>query len=293
MIHYKPKPPAKPYYLVHGADNTYYACRAEKPMLSIKCMFNGAATYETDDDGRFMVDDGTYLILNHQQPYTLVKDGVAPVESFCVFFGEELVRDVVYATKMPDGPLLDEPLAGPFQPFHFFERRYRHDNLVSPFVHSFRAESKRQFSREEGVEEKLHGLLLAMMQTQTNLFQEIEQLAPTHQSTRVELYRRLSLAKDYIHATLAESHSLADIAKIVHLSPHHFLRSFKEAFGVTPHTYLTQKRMERAQYLLAHTTHSVTEICMDVGYESPSSFSNLFRRKVGLSPRAYRQETNR
>ena len=289
MIHYKPDAPTKPYYLVHGADNTYYACRAEKPLLSLKCMFNGPAIYETDDGARFLVDDDAYLILNHHQPYTLVKDGVTPVESFCIFFGDELMRDVAWASKMTDESLLDEPVSESAQSFHFFERRYPYDELVSPYIQMIRAQQALGQVDNQRLEETLHELLLSMMQTQTNLLREIEQLSPARHSTRAELYERLYRARDYIHASLSESLSLTDIAGVVHLSPHHFLRSFKEVFGMTPHTYLTQKRMERARYLLAHTTQSVTEICLDVGYDSPSSFSNLFRRETGLSPRAYRQ----
>lgn len=269
-------------------------------MLSIKCMFNGPATYETDDGGRFVVDDNSYLILNHQQPYTLVKDGVTPVETFCLFLGDELIQDVVHAANRIDTNLLDEPVAASAQPFHFLEKLYPHDKLVSPYIQQMRAEGKRysncnqqvysaSFENNGQIEEALHGLLLAMIQTQTNLFREIEQLPPARYATRVELYQRLYRARDYIHATLAEPLSLADIAQVVHLSPHHFLRAFKEAFGITPHMYLTQKRIERAQYLLTHTTHSITDICLEIGYESPSSFSNLFRRQTGLSPRAYRK----
>ncbi|MBV7327499.1 AraC family transcriptional regulator [Chloroflexi bacterium TSY] len=291
MIDYKPEPLDKPYYLVHGTDNTYYACRSEEPLLSLKCMFNGPATYETDDGRRFVVDDSSYLILNHQQPYTMVKDAVTPIESFCIFFSEELFNDVQRTATEPDLPLLDEPSIDSVQPVHFFEKIYPHDDLVSPYIHSIRSKVQRERIDKRALEETMHGLLISMMQTQRNLFREIEQLPAARYSTRVELYQRLHHARDYMHASLAESLSLADIAQVVHLSPHHFLRSFKEAFGITPHAYLIQKRIERAQYLLAHTTHPVTEICLDVGFESLSSFSNLFRRETGLSPRAYRQET--
>jgi transcriptional regulator GlxA family with amidase domain len=72
------------------------------------------------------------------------------------------------------------------------------------------------------------------------------------------------------------------------MAPHHFLRTFKLAFHQTPHQYLTHLRLERAQSLLRHTDTPVTDICMDVGFESLGSFSWLFRRECGQSPSAFR-----
>ena len=111
------------------------------------------------------------------------------------------------------------------------------------------------------------------------------------EATRVELYRRVHVARDYMHACLHESLSLDDIAGVAALSPHHFLRTFKAVFGHTPHQYLTQKRLERAQFLLSKTDLPVTDICMDVGFESLGSFSTLFRKRIGLSPRQYRVQS--
>jgi len=66
---------------------------------------------------------------------------------------------------------------------------------------------------------------------------------------------------------------------------------FKQAFGQTPHQYLTAKHLEHARHLLAHTDQPVTEICLSVGFASLGAFSWLFRRRVGVSPAAYRRQT--
>ena len=71
------------------------------------------------------------------------------------------------------------------------------------------------------------------------------------------------------------------------------LRLFKQAFGRTPHQFLTHRRIERAKHLLARTERPVTEICLDVGFESLGSFSHLFRRETGASPTAYRRQAPR
>jgi len=69
-----------------------------------------------------------------------------------------------------------------------------------------------------------------------------------------------------------------------------FLRTFKQIFHLTPHQYLTQLRLEQARKLLTRSDLPVTDICFSVGFESPGSFSWLFRRRVGCSPEAFRRQ---
>jgi AraC-like DNA-binding protein len=78
------------------------------------------------------------------------------------------------------------------------------------------------------------------------------------------------------------------LARAAHLSPAHFSREFRRAFGETPHQYLLTRRLERAAELLRNTDHSVSDVCLDVGLSSVGSFTTSFGRAFGLSPTAYR-----
>jgi AraC-like DNA-binding protein len=82
--------------------------------------------------------------------------------------------------------------------------------------------------------------------------------------------------------------NLDELARAAHFSRYHFLRAFRRAFHATPHEYLTRTRIERAKELLASGDLTVTEICFQVGFESPGSFSTLFHKIVGWSPSIYR-----
>ena len=73
------------------------------------------------------------------------------------------------------------------------------------------------------------------------------------------------------------------------MSPFHFIRQFQAVFGETPHQLRIQARLERAKHLLALSDYSVTDVCMEVGFSSLGSFSDLFSRRVGLPPSAYRR----
>ncbi|MBC7869868.1 MAG: helix-turn-helix transcriptional regulator, partial [Chitinophagaceae bacterium] len=252
---------------------------------SIKTMSNGFARYKIEG-GLFAVSDDTYLILNRQQPYTIDISSPTIVESFCLFFPDNWAEDLLHSATTPVHSLLDS--LTPQQPFHFIERLHRHDNLVSPHIRQLQTRTKQGLLTSGYLEEKLRFVLLNMLQMQTNIFHEMERLPAVKSSTRLELYRRLYRARDFMEASLGEPLRIDSIAAVAYLSPFHFMRAFKQLFGQTPHVYLTQKRIERAQFLLIHTERSVTEICFEVGFESLGSFSTLFQRTIGLSPRAYR-----
>lgn len=82
--------------------------------------------------------------------------------------------------------------------------------------------------------------------------------------------------------------TIEDLSREVALSPYYLIRRFRHVYKKTPHQYLVGKRIARAKELLRNSDLSVTEICVEVGYESLGSFSTLFRKVAGLSPGAYR-----
>jgi AraC-like DNA-binding protein len=103
-------------------------------------------------------------------------------------------------------------------------------------------------------------------------------------------FARLLRARDYLGACYRERVTLEKAASQACLSPFHFNRLFMQAFGETPHEFVTRMRMEEAKKLLLAGNHSVTDICFDMGYESLGSFSLKFRSLTGLSPVAFRRE---
>jgi AraC-like DNA-binding protein len=102
--------------------------------------------------------------------------------------------------------------------------------------------------------------------------------------------RHLLRAKDLIDARYADALDTGALAAQACCSEAHFIRSFKRAFGETPHQYLLTRRLERAAALLRNTDHSVAEICFEVGLASVGSFTTSFRRVYGMTPTAYRAE---
>ena len=100
--------------------------------------------------------------------------------------------------------------------------------------------------------------------------------------------RHLLRAKDAIDAGYQRPLDVAALARVAHLSPAHFSREFRRAFGESPHQYLLTRRLERAATLLRVTDRSVADICFSVGLRSVGSFTTSFTRTFGASPTAYR-----
>ena len=94
--------------------------------------------------------------------------------------------------------------------------------------------------------------------------------------------------KDYIESNLEKSIDLATLADTAGYSLFHFARAFKQSEGQTPHGYLLQRRVERAQRLLTDSDLPLSEIARATGFSDHGHLSRLFRQRFGVSPRMLR-----
>ena len=104
------------------------------------------------------------------------------------------------------------------------------------------------------------------------------------------LLRRLLRARDRMDAACHEDWPVQRLAQVSCVSPAHFARSFKQAFGVPPHRYLLTRRIERAVGLLRDTDLPITEIALQTGWNSLGTFGRIFRDITGASPAAIRAQ---
>lgn len=93
---------------------------------------------------------------------------------------------------------------------------------------------------------------------------------------------------DYINSYLDQNLNLTELAALVNISPYYFARLFKQSMGMAPHQYVTKCRIKKAIQLLTRQELSILEISQQIGFQSQSHFTTLFRRFIGVTPTTYR-----
>jgi transcriptional regulator GlxA family with amidase domain len=95
--------------------------------------------------------------------------------------------------------------------------------------------------------------------------------------------------REHIDTSLDSQILVDDLADLVSLSAAHFCRAFKKSFSDTPHAYIVQRRVERAQELMRGTRSPLSQIALDCGFADQTHLSKLFRRLTGRTPNAWRR----
>lgn len=100
--------------------------------------------------------------------------------------------------------------------------------------------------------------------------------------------RRLQRVLSHVGENIGKDLTVAELAQVVGMSQYYFSKLFKMSTGTTPHQYVMRQRVERAQELLRERQLTLVEIATNVGFETQSHFTSVFRRLVGITPKRFR-----
>ena len=221
---------------------------------------------ETLDKGQFLlINQGSRVSITLSQP---------DVQPLFLFFHTGMLQAVL-DRKETDLVWLERvhPLNGILQ--ERLDWIIRLGNSCASFS-ALKADSLIRSLMEELVNEAVATNLLSML------------LPVVKRTTRIDLIQRLSRTREWIQANYAAPVKLGDMAAVASLNSQHFLCLFRDCYGITPHRFLTNTRLEAARQLLLSSGETVSSICRQTGFESLSSFSGLFRLRFGQSPSVYR-----
>ena len=249
--------------------------------LSIKTAWSGRERYFLPHR-EVVVDDDNYLILNEGLTYSSLLASRRPTGSFSVFFRPGMQDEVQAARRQSLTQALAQPDAVP-RTTGFSEHLRPHDREVSARLRVLRDQVLAGERSENWLEEQLLLLLDAMLAAESAAAARAERLQAAKASTRHELARRLRLAADLIESAHTEPLSLARLADAACLSRYHFVRHFRELYGVTPHTALTAKRVRCARRLMQAGETDSERVALQSGFGSRWTLQRALRRHAASS----------
>jgi len=268
---------------------TRYEVRDYRTTLSLKSVVRGAARYVTPQ-GHYLVTADAYLMLNDGQRYSLefAGDGGVRTETLCPFFQRGFLDEAAGSAGAGAERQLDDPEARAPE-LDFCERLYPKTGAVGRALAEIHRGLRGAQASGSWLEDRMYGLAEALAGLRVEVRGEAESFPGLRPATRMELYRRLHRGRDYLVSCYEQPLTVAAAARVAGMSAFHFQRMFKLAFGRTPMRYLQETRLAAARRLLGQTGDDIIAIGLAVGFESPGSFSWLFRKRFGVSPRAFRQ----
>jgi len=238
------------------------------------------------------IDEDNYFVSNRSQLYTLqVEENSTSTETFNIHFGEFFSESVLNALITPADRILDAGTEKQLSPVLFFNQLHRRDATFNALIQSILSSQKALGPDRLRFEEQLTALLSYYLQQHHHITRIVNNLPPVRKATRIELYKRLSRAMDVLRSRFCGTVSLDQLAAEACLSKYHFLRLFRQAYGLSPYQYIQELRIEKARDLLTDTVISVADIADILGFDNSQSFSRLFFQKMGLYPTQYRLQS--
>jgi AraC family transcriptional regulator len=265
---------------------THYRVDGHRTTLSLKAVQYGAALYLTLRS-RHLVTPESFLILNNGQEYALEFQWPAPTETLCPFFQPAFVEHVAHCMTASASKQLDE-IDPATRPLSFREHLYPRTGRIGALLEDIDQGLKSGVACGPWLEDRFHALAEALVELSGLAKRDCDRIDAHRPATREELYRRLQRGRDYLSASYAGPVTVAEAAAAATLSPYHFHRQFKALFGQSPMRFVQACRLTAARRLLLTTDLPVTQVCFAAGFESLGSFSALFAKRFGCSPRSYR-----
>ncbi len=253
---------------------------------SIKTVLRGRVSWVVR--GReLVVDPSSFLVLAADEGYSMNIDAPRPVETCCAFFAQGFLEQVAADLTSSTETALDAPERIACSLPYLSSLHGDCERVLTDQVWNLANYCQRALN-PSGTEEHFLVLAISLLGYYKHIRDQSARVPAMRASTRHELFRRLLIGREYIHAHSSDALSLHTIARAACLSPYHFHRGFTQAFRQTPHDYLTGLRLGQARKMI-ESGSSVLEACVAVGFSSPSAFTRLFHKRLGHAPSAFRR----
>jgi len=280
----------KEHNIIFNALSTDKHCDDHVGCLSIKTVLCGEERYGTNNR-HWTVRRGQFLILNDSQNYSCHIDRNVTARTVSIFFKKDFATQVFHDVLQKEQDSLDNPFGNDGLPPEFFQTLIDIDPLLQSQLTSLMCTLDEVGFDQDKTDECLIFILLHLIQVHKSESKKSMEVKALRASTRMEVYKRLCIAKDLLHSNYMDKQDLQSIGRTAGLSVPQLVRQFKSVFKVTPHQYLMRIRLQRATELLMNQTdRSIQAIAWKIGFENPSAFGRAFKSMYGVVPGQYHRK---
>jgi len=252
---------------------------------SIKLTLSGIENYKINKS-EFKVPEMCFLTASGPCESAGFMESKSLVKGLCIDISLNLINEALTILSAHENIDIENISSGYFKSEKFFENVYpisyselgKKLLLISEKFKS--SEQDLSFINEEFFLE----LAESVIRHEFENLRKLNSLSSLKISTKKEILKRLLQGKNFIDDNFKEKIDVKDIARTSCLSEFHFFRSFKEAFGISPHNYLIKKRLNEAQKLLQNDSSSIGETAFICGFADIHSFSKSYKKHFGQSP---------
>jgi AraC-like DNA-binding protein/nucleoside-triphosphatase THEP1 len=247
--------------------------------FGVKYVASGEETYIANNK-KYLVKQGEYIIGNDFTSSIVQINQPETVQGLCIDVAPSIISEVAQFHDKNGTDLTEFLLSD-----QFFVNKYKSKNTTLGYTLS---EINRKIingtiTNELQRDELFYSIAESIIVDQRFVFEHLNKLEFKKEITNEEILRSLLLAKDYMDENILANPDLEQICSVAGISKYHFIRLFKNTFGVSPYQYLKKKRLLACSQAIASGL-PIIEVSFQFGFGTPQSFSKAFKQEFGYSP---------
>lgn len=252
--------------------------------FGIKYVTKGTERYRIENKC-YTVNEANFLLINGNKTTRVEIDSKTQVKGLCIHLSDELVHEVIASYIAPNTAFSDVQLSHFFYSEDFLENHYyAHQHALGKKLLQIDAVVQSRALFEEQINTELfYELALALVQDQTMVFRQLQNIKSVKRETKKDLYRRVLKGKEFIDANFESELNIEQIASVAGMSEFHFFRLFKQIMGLSPYQYILKNRLVKSYQLLSMGA-SVSDVAFATGFSSIFSFSKSFKKMYAVPP---------
>ncbi len=254
-----------------------YSKQVGNSPMSIKIVSDGMEQY-TLDNREYKLEKDSYLVVNEGDEFELNINTKGITKGICIYPPQDLI-DEVFNYRLNSEKVLLEAGGQCDSKIRFTHKKNQlNSTRTGEFLrrHMNNTSCLKDYSPID-FNNLYINLVERLVDDQLHIDSQLKNLSSTKKQTKEELYRRISLARDYIHANYRDKILIDELSAIACLSKYHFLRSFRDFYKCTPYQYILRLKLDAAQHLICKG-YSYVDISERVGFSDPKNLRKALRK---------------